>query len=335
MAQLLKQKYRFWTIGIVIAMVFTFISNIIPKAPDPTERSVITVNAPENMQAGFEQTLEKLKADKQYELQYTDDPNANFVVSEGSNANGELIAYSPFVAVFNSDEKLYDRLVKEEIFVPSEIDSDWEDFDFKKIMEQSLSSEGSNFKIYYPSKDSDYWDEFYNFLLFTANDGYYPKAGTNMEETVKTVNNFLDCKNVESVSSSSLKRINSIPQNVIYFITYADLAHIYRSSGISGFIVMYPKTVVYHSYYMTYDETGKILHDFLSEPFESFFDGCYDTLGYDMLYYYSYLNTRYNSGTVRFTSMNYNDIKKRDYYNAVEIPEVTVNNSNTDKKEEQ
>lgn len=333
MAYLFKQKYKFWAIGIVIAMVFTFISNI-PKAPDPAERTIITINAPENMQSGFQKTLEKLKVDKQYDLQYTNAPDANFVVTEGSNANGELIAYSPFVAVFNSDDKLYDKLVKEEIFVPSEVDSNWEDFDFKKIMDQSLSSDGCNFKIYYPSKDSDYWDEFYNFLLFTANDGYYPKDGVNMEETVKTVEDFLRCKNVEPVSSSSLKRINSIPQNAIYFITYADLAYIYRTSGISGFIVMYPKTVVYHSYYMTYDETGKILYDFLTEPFESFFDGCYETVGYDMLYYYSYLNTRFNSGTVRFTSTNYNDIKKRDQYNAVEIPEVTVNNSNTDKKEE-
>ena len=268
-------------------------------------------------------------------MQYTDNPNANFTVSEGSNANGELIAYSPFVAVFNSDEKLYDNLVKEEIFVPSKVDSDWDDFDFKKIMDQSLSTDGSSFKIYYPSQDSDYWDEFYNFLLFTANDGYYPKAGTNMEETVKTVEEFLSCKNVEPVSSNSLKRINSIPQNSIYFITYADLAYIYRTSGISGFIVMYPKTVVYHSYYMAYDETGKILYDFLSQSHESFFGGCYDTVGYDMLYYYSYLNTRYTSGTVRFTSTNYNDIKKRDQYNAVEIPEVTINNNITDKKEEQ
>lgn len=330
---LIKQKYRFWVIGIIIAMIFTVISNI-SKAPEPAERTVITINAPENMQSGFQKTLEKLKVEKQYELQYTDNPNANFTVSEGSNANGELIAYSPFVAVFNSDEKLYDNLVKEEIFVPSKVDSDWDDFDFKKIMDQSLSTDGSSFKIYYPSQDSDYWDEFYNFLLFTANDGYYPKAGTNMEETVKTVEEFLSCKNVEPVSSNSLKRINSIPQNSIYFITYADLAYIYRTSGISGFIVMYPKTVVYHSYYMTYDETGKVLYDFLNEPFESFFNGCYDHVGYDMLYYYSYLNTRFNSGTVRFTSTNYNDIRKRDQYNAVEIPEVTVNNSISDKKED-
>lgn len=331
---LVKQKYRFWIVGIIIALIFTFIGNIF-KTPEPVEQTVITVNAPENMQSGFQKTLEKLKLDKQYVLQYTDAPDANFVVTEGSNGNGELIAYSPFVAVFNSDEKLYDKLVKDEIFVPSEVDSDWDDFDFKKIMDQSLSSDACNLKIYYPSKDSDYWDEFYNFLLFTANDGYYPKDGTNMEETVKKVENFLDCKNLEPVSFNSLKRINSIPQNAIYFITYADLAYIYRTSGISRFIVMYPKTVVYHSYYMTYDETGKILYDFLSKPFDSFFDGSYKNVGYDMLYYYSYLNTRFNSGTVRFTNERYNDIKKRDRYNAVAIPTTANNDNNIYDKEEQ
>lgn len=326
MAYPFKEKYKFWAIGIVIGIVLIFINGLFSK-PDLSNRSVITVNAPESMHSAFESTLSELKEDEQYRLEFTNDSNANFVVSEGANAHGELIAFSPFVAVFNSDDELYDQMVRNEIFIPSEVDSDWDDFDFKKIMDQILSTSGSNIKVYYPAKDSDYWDEFYSFLLFTANDGYYPKAGVNMEETQKYVEDFLNSKNAEPISKSSLKRINSVPQNSIYFITYADLAYMYRTSGISNIIVMYPKSVVYHSYYASFDETGKILYDFLSTP-KSTWTYSTDHLGYSELRAYCF-NTRFTSGTSRFTSSqtNSNDIKKRDYYNAVEIPDVTIDNS--------
>lgn len=325
MAHFLKQKYKFWALGIAVAMVFMLISNIF-KAPDLSNQVTITVNAPENMHSAFELTLSRLKMEKDYRVQFTNDSTtANFVVTEGSNASGELIAYSPFVAVFNSDEDLYEKMVNEEIFVPSQVDSDWDDFDFKKIMDQILSTSGSNIKVYYPSKDSAYWDEFYSFLLFTANDGYYPKEGSNMERVQKVVDDFLSSKNAEPISSASLKRINSVPQNSIYFITYADLAYLYQTSGISNIIVMYPKTVVYHSYYMTYDEIGKVLYDCLSTPLSTF-SHSYSNTGYEMLYYYGYFNTKFTSGTSRFSHANYNDIKKRDLYNGVEIPDVTVNN---------
>ncbi len=327
MASLLKQKYKFWAMGIAVAMIFIFISNIFAPR-DPVEQTTITINAPESMHLAFEKTLETLDVEDEFLIQFTSDPNANFVVTEGANASGELIAYSPFVAVFNSDEDLYDKMVSDEVFVTSEVDSEYDDFDFKKIMDQILSTSGSNIKVYYPSKNSDYWDEFYSFLLFTANDGYYPKSGTNMKESQEVVEKFLNSKNAEPISSTSLKRVNSIPQNSIYFITYADLAYMYKTSGISNIIVMYPKTVVYHSYYMTYDETGKIIHDYMSTPHEGLFSGVYKNTGYEMLQYYGYFNTKFTSGTYRFTSSNYNDIKKRDHYNGVEIPEVTINNTN-------
>ncbi len=325
MTQLLKRKYRYWALGIAVAMLFMFISNIF-KEPEPVEQSTITINAPESMHSAFQRILTKLEIDDQYILEFTNNPNANFVVTEGTNGNGELIAYSPFVAVFNSDEDLYNKMVEDEIFVTSQVDSGWDDFDFKKIMDQIISSSNSDFKVYYPAQNSAYWEEFYSFLLFTANDGYYPKPGNNMEETQKVVEAFLNSKNAEPISSDSLKRINSVPQNSIYFIPYAELANIYKTSGISNIIVMYPKTVVYHNYYMTYDETGKIIYDYLSTPFDSFWNGSYSNLGYEMLYYYGYFNTRFTSGTSRFTGSNYNDIKKRDLYNGVEIPDVTVNN---------
>lgn len=326
MAYFIKEKYKFWGAGIAIAIFFVFISSLFSE-PDLSNQTPISINAPESMHSAFEETLSELKVDDKYRLEFTNDANANFVVSEGSNAQGELIAFSPFVAVFNSDKKLYDQMVKDEIFVPSEVDTNWDDFDFKKIMDQILSTSGSNIKVYYPAKDSDYWDEFYSFLLFTANDGYYPKVGTNMEETQKYVEDFLNSKNAEPISKSSLKRINSIPQNSIYFITYADLAYVYNTSGISNIIVMYPKSVVYHNYYASFDETGKILYDFLSTPKSSLLYSS-DNVGYSKLYA-SGFNTRFTNGTYRFTSnrTNSNDIMKRDYYNAVEIPDVTIDNS--------
>lgn len=324
----IKEKYKFWGIGIVICLIFMCISKLSSK-PDPNDLKTISVNAPKSMHSAFEQTLKALKVDDEYRIEFTDDASANFVVNEGLKADGKLIAFSPFIAVFNSDENLYDKMVEEEIFVPSESDSNFEDFDFKKIMEQTLSSSGSNFKVYYPAKNSDSWEEFYSFLLFTANDGYYPKPGINMEETQKYVEDFLNSKNIEPITANSLERINTVPQNSIYFISYADLAYLYKTSGISKIIVMYPKTVVYHNYYASFDETGKILYDFLSKPISTFSYSS-DHVGYDKLDS-NYFNTSFTSGTYRFTSSqtNYNDIKQRNSYNAVEIPDVTVNNDSS------
>lgn len=319
---IIKEKYKIWGIAILIAIICIFIGNFFGNLfseSDPIQQTVITVNAPENMHKAFTNTLKNLKINKEYRIEFTNDAYANFVVTEGQKAEGELIAYSPFVAVFNDNEDFYNQMINDEIFVASDINSDYYDFDFKKIINQILSPSGSNFKVYYPSRNSDCWDEFYNFLLITVNDGFYPKEGSNMEEAKKVVEAFLNSKNAEAISKDGLEKINSFSLNAIYFATYVDLAEIYDSHAFSDYLIMYPKAVVYHNYYANFDKTGKMLFDFMHSHGKGILGS--DHTGFVELSSYKY-NTKYVGQLTSIDGQRY----ERNQYNVVEIPNVTENN---------
>lgn len=321
-------KYKFWIVGIIIASIFMFINNHFAMKTNPN-REKITVNAPNNMHAAFENTISTLKEDKNYVLEFTDSESANFTVTEGAEGSGKLIAFSPFVAVFNSDEDLYSDYVNNKIFVESDLDSDYTDFDFKKVIDQCLSKSGSDLKIYCPSKNSVYWEEFYNFLLFTVNNGYYPKD-ENMSECVKQVESFLSTKNIGFSDYNYLSKITAISKKSIYFMTYVDFANLYNNNLSRNARIMYPKSVVCHEYYAKFDETGKILFNFLSDTKNSFAGTPTYNIGYTQLYW-SYFNTNYTNGNYTYNS----DLTTRNEYNIVDIPDGNMETINHSNKEEQ
>lgn len=321
-----KQKYKFWALGIVVGVLMILIQSIFAK-PDATNRTVITVNAPEAMHIALESTLKNTKLDRKYLLEFTNSSDANFVVTEGANATGELIAYSPIIAVFNSDKDLYQQYCDQEVFVQSNLNDDYTDFDFKKIID-NIASGQSDLKVYYPAKNSTCWDEFYSFLLFTVNDGYYPKTTTDTAEASKKIEQFLSSKNTEAINNATLERSNGIPKNSIYFMTYVDLVNLYKNSGLESCRIMYPKTVVYHNYRVNFDETGNILFDALKAPEKGFF-ATNQPAGYAQLYY-SYYNTTYTTGTSSYSD---NIVGKRNAYNGVEIPEISATQNNVEEGE--
>lgn len=323
---MVKEKYGYWIFGIVLAFVLHLIGGFFTPQPVNPNQQAITVNAPLRMQEAFNNTLETLKLDNDYVLEFTEDDHANFVVTEGKNATGDLIAYSPFVAVFNWDSDQKDQCIEQGYFVESKIDSGEYDLDFNKIITESISSNGSNFKIYYPAQNSVYWDEFYDFLLFTVNDGYYPKNVSDKNSADEIINKFLNAKNTEQINASGLKRLSTISENSIYFMTYVELADLYSNNGLTHFRIMYPKTVVYHSYYANFDKTGKMLFDWLIESHSGFLES-YNHTGYDMLYNKDY-NTPYTSGVPRCYNTDY-ATGKRNTYNGVEVPEITISPDTT------
>lgn len=325
-----KEKYKFWALGIAVGIVLLIINNIflIPKT-ERQNRTEILVNAPDQMHEALTQTLKDVRLDDEYVLKFTDSAQANFTVNQGLNAKGEIIAYSPFVAVFNSDKDYIKDLKSQEIFIKSEVDSEEFDFDFKKVIDQIIQGK-TNFKVYYPAQNSVYWKEFYSFLLFTVNDGYYPKSGTSMENAVEAVEKFLNSKNAEPINEQALIRNSGIPKNSIYFMTYVDLARLYKISSLQSFQIMYPTSVVYHSYYADYDETGKVLFDSLYEAEKGLLATKYHA-GYDNLCS-AYYNTLYSNGVYDFSDSSHG---KRNIYNGVEIPNSNVTiNSSIDKEEE-
>lgn len=316
MSKASKNRIKIWFIAIGVAFLFMLIADWTAENPNKT---TILVKAPDTMLTAFRDTFEKLKLDKDYSIEATEDiTKANFVVREGMNKEGKLLAYSPIVAVFNRNSEYKESLSEEGYFVTSTINSYDEDFDFNKVIQEALSGK-CKFKIYYPSKDSDSWEEFYHFMLFTVNDGYYPGTVEEMKKASQITNNFLNSKYAESFNNNTIERSNGIPQNTIYFMAYADLARLYEKTGGFTCRVMYPKTVVYHSYYATYDELGKILYDTFDADIHTFLSAAYN-IGYERLRREGY-NTKYSI----YTSGISNDVYgSRDTFNAVEIPSSEI-----------
>lgn len=325
MTNAIKKRLLTWLVAIGIAVIFILISNKTTVNPN---RTTIFVKAPEPMVNAFNNAFEELKLDKEYIIEATEDhTKANFIVREGMNKEGKLIAYSPIVAVFNADKDYKNSLIEKEIFITSDIDANYEDFDFNKVVQEVISEKGSEFKVYYPSKKSDSWDEFYNFMLFTVNDGYYPATAEEVESSKQTVDKFLSSKNSEPFNNNTIHKNNGIPKNSIYFMAYADLARVYEQSGGFSCRVMYPKTVVYHSYYATYDELGKIIYDSLETDIDKFLSYI-DNVGYIYLRYEGY-NTKYSSSTSSISDTVYG---ARRTFNGVEIPSAEISIHKEDKE---
>lgn len=326
-----KSRILTWIASVGVAMLFLLISSCTAAQPENPNRTTIMIKAPDAMVTAFQKAFDRLGWSEEYIVEATNDINkANFVVWEGMNQKGELIAYSPIVAVFNSDGDYNESLTEKGVFVKSELNESYEDFDFYKVIQEAISETECEFKIYYPSKDSNSWDEFYSFMLFTVNDGYYPGTDREMEDAKHVVEKFLNSKYAEPFNNNTIQRSNGIAKNSIYFMAYADLARVYEQSGGFSCRVMYPKTVVYHSYYATYDELGKVVYDSLEADDPSFWEGI-NNAGYSYLRNKGY-NTKYSTYV---TSIGKNVYGQRTTFNGVEIPgaEIYIYNEEAKKDE--
>lgn len=315
--KIINSRYMIWTLAILLSFLLFQINNFVHRDKN---KEIIYISAPETMKFAFEKTLDQLKLNKKYKIEMAKDKNeANFIVTEGSEAEGELFVYSPIIAVFNSDEKLYKDFIQKEIFVKSPIEAstaDLYDFDFEKIIDEIIKNEKSDIKIYYPSKESNMWEEFYNFLLFTVNGGNYPKDDKSMEMAKQKIEVFLDDSRTEGIIDSNLNRIKGFPSNSIYFMTYAKLGELYEVNKLNvSCRIMYPKSVVWHNYYVKYDDKGKIIYEALESDLKGIIS--HETkIGYRMLRDNYYHSKHYN--TVSFISRAY--IGQRNEFNVVEVP---------------
>jgi hypothetical protein len=254
-------------------------------------KSNMYVKCPECMRTAIEEIFSKSKLKKTYNLIFTENTEeANFVVSEGaSSQSNELIAYSPIIAIFNSDEEYYNSLIDEEYFVQSQSSNeDVYDLNFKKIMDEIIDNGTSDFKIYCPNKSSGMWDEFYYFLIITENDGIYPNNQTLLRSIKARVNTFLESNNVGDVNFNNQAITNGFAKNSITFTTITEFYYAYKSGNSSDYScrIMYPEYVIYHDYYMTYDDVGAVLKAKLTKG-----NFLYTNLGYEILSRYYFNNT--------------------------------------------
>lgn len=317
-------RYICWGSGLGVAIIFVIISFIISSVNNgEILKKTILINAPENMVGAFESAFEVLELDEDYKIEYTEDiSKANFIVKEGiENQEGELIAYSPIIGVINADEKFKEKLIETGTLVESNLYSENEvtqyDLNFKKIIDEILSEKGSNFKIYYPGKETDTWNEFYHYLLFAVNDGIYPKTDEEHKKANEIINAFVNSKNAIAISDNALEKANSISKDTIYFMPYSDFYINYRKSDAEYVCrIIYPTVVVNHGFYATYDEIGKIVYEALTADKNGFFKSITDAG-------YAYLRNRgYNTHYSKFVSTFNSDyvLGIREKYNIVEIP---------------
>ena len=305
----IKIRLMSYGIGICFAVLIILISNATDEKPEKTK---ILVNAPSQMISAFQSTYDKLKWDKDYIIESTDNADeANFVIYEGLNQQGEVIAVSPIIAVFNSDDKYIDSLTEKGYFVTSESNSNYLDFDFNKVITEIVNGTDSDFRIYCPSEDSPSWEEFCTFLFFTVNDGYYPKNDEEIAQSKEIIEKFLNSKYVIPYDNSTIEYCNGIAKNSIYFMTYADLDRVYTFYGGLACQIMYPKYVIHHSYYETYDEIGRLIYESLEKDI-----AMYDNIGYYYLLFSGYTS---KNNTVAADIGN-GVFGKRNVYNTVNIP---------------
>lgn len=309
-----KTRYICWSIAILLSIICLILNSCTQQTP----KEQILVYAPNEMFEAFKETVEETKLKRHYEVVYTESiEKANFKVTEGKTANGDLFAYTPIVTVINSDEDFYAELQKNNIIVPSQVASDSFDLDVKKVIENAISgNSGIHLNIAYPPKDSAVWDDFYDLLLCNINDGCYPQSEENLELCKLQVEKFLSSKSVMEISDENIFRNKGISKNVIYFVTEQQLVTLSSKSNGLEMRIVYPQNVVYHNFYVEYDELGKQLFGSIN----------YGNWGYIYMYYNGYCSKIY------FDTIKCNEFyDQRTKFNVIEIPRKQGGNENGSK----
>ena len=104
-----NKKYLFWGLALLVGFILLIIDSKPKPIPD-SNKTTIYVNAPKNMHTAFTETLIDTGIDSEYKIEFTNEVSkANFIVRQGEKEEGELLAYSPIITVFNGSWELYDE----------------------------------------------------------------------------------------------------------------------------------------------------------------------------------------------------------------------------------
>ena len=295
------------------------------KPPEP-EKQVITVNAPADMERAFYDALLVAEMEDTHRIVMTDQTDANICVGYGmqNDESYQKIAYTPFVVAYNTSSDNQKKLKKAEVFVESPYDEDLLEVDVLKIINEAIGEgKWANFelkdeielKVFYPSEDSVYWNDFYNFLLVTVNEGVYPKTESEKENADEIIKQFLDSEYTEGVTDfyEQVERTGGFPTSAFYILTEKDVLDICGKQSKNANIY-YPINTVYFNYYVKGDDVGMQLINVLDKVKEGFF---YNDDFYARLADVGYRSAQYSKLTKSEGYAYY----ERDVYNVVKIPE--------------
>ena len=325
-----KERIFQWVAAVIVAIIFwrlgIYKDYLDTKPPEP-EKQKITVNAPEDMQTAFGEALVVAGLNETHEIVMTDEVNANICVdyAKQNDENYQKIAFSPFVVAYNTSSDCQKKLKKTGVFVESPYDEDYLEVNFMKIINEAIGEgkwanlglkDENKLKVFYPSKDSKYWQDFYNFLVITVNDGKYPKTTTEMQNAEEVIEQFLDSEYTEGVNDfyEQVERTGGFPTTAFYVLPEKDALDVCDKQSKAADIY-YPINTVYFNCYVKGDEVGKQIIDNLGKTTEVFLtrNNFYEELS----------SKRYRS--VQYSKVNNNGSYtnyERDIFNVVKIPEV-------------
>lgn len=321
-----------WVLAVIIAgLLFKAgeYNDYLANLPPESERPAITVYAPDDMEDAFNHALRVANLHETHKIVMTDDENnANICIGYGkqNDESYQKILFSPFVVAYSTSTECQEKLKEAEVFIPSPYDHDYYEVDFLKIMNEAIGEgkwanlnleEENELKVFYPSEDSIYWNDFYDFLLVTVNNGEYPKTETEMQKAEKVIEKFLNSEHTEGLTDfyEQVQRTGGFPNSVIYIMPEKDALDI-CSAQSENTSIYYPINTVYFNYYIKGDKIGEQIIDVL-ENSKRVGIATYD-------FYYRLAQERYRSA--KYTGLksttdyaNY----ERDMYNVAKIAEET------------
>lgn len=307
-----------WICVIIVAATLIFGENFIKQAFF-TEKTPVTVYAPKKMEAAFNKALSASDL-VNCKIVMTDDPSKADICVEYAKENDSRymqFAFSPFVIGYNTSDSRFKELKNAEIVVPSEYNSKFYEMDFIKVINEVIEEgkwknlgvkEQNTIRLFYPAENSDYWHDFYNFMLVTVNGGKYPSTEVEMKIAVEHIERFIKSDCTEAVANfyERLNRTDGFSENCLYVMPEA-LVKQYAYDKGEYVRLFFPLYTTYMNYYVIGNtDNGKSVVNAINKS-DSFFSKLksndYRSTGY------------YELGDVYRTVYD-----ERDVYNLIDVP---------------
>lgn len=265
-----KSRIFEWILFIIIGIVIIASEGWFKELKD--EEASVYVYAPEEMEDAFGRALKLAGLKNDYEIVMTDDiSEANISVEMGKEYDSEYtkIAYSPFVVAYSKKDKNIKNMIENGVLQEAFFDDDYNEINFNKVIEEVIGEgrwenlgvkDMGNIMVYYPAPDSEYYTDYYDFMLVTVNGGVYPESESDLRNAMEQIERFENSNYTEGVKNFNEKfnRTGGFMENTLYLIPEQEATMLARDNGKYG-RVFYPTTTVYANYYLKADEIGNEL----------------------------------------------------------------------------
>lgn len=325
------KKWVLWILAVIIAgglWKAGEYADYLDTLPEESEKQAITVYAPEDMEDAFKSALVLANLSETHRIVMTDEENANICVgyAKQGDKNYQKLAFTPFVVAYKSlSNTEQNRLKESAVLVECVYNDDYLEIDFLKIINEAIGEgkwanlnvkDEDKLKVFYPSEESIYWHDFYDFLLVTVNNGTYPKTEAELEKAEKLIKQFVESENTEGLTdfNEQVQRTGGFPSSVIYILPEKQALEITVAQSKYADLY-YPINTVYFNYYIKGDEIGNQVINALEYYKKS------GWVTYD---------PSHNLAKKRYRNAKYSDLKvlseyasyERDIFNVAKIPDV-------------